>query len=657
MSKKRRGSKSSIPSTLLPPDIHVGACSGSGLAPVPPEGEKSLPNAFFHTGVLICLFLFFISFLYGSSLNHGFTNWDDQMIYGNPVIRSLNWKTILQIFTPQRASTYQPIRLLSYAVDYHFWGLDPLGYRLTNLFFYLLTCILLFFTTRLLLRRILSSSRQASDRMAFFTAFIFAAHPVHVEAVVWLSARKEALHGFFLFLSFYLYMKTGEVQERKKRWLYIGLVLTTFLLAILSKPSAVVMPALILIYEITRREGKVRSFLREHRSFIVASIGISLLFMAILFKAMSEAGGIKPYYGGSMASNWIISVYLILYNIKLLAFTTAYSAAYTITASISVLSKWTILVFSTTLFLFLAVVWSKRKTNLFFFSFFWFLITVLPFLNIIPISTLLADRYVYLASFGYCLVVGFLLNRLYETRKGLSSSVFFKVLALSLFLGLLGSYSWMTLQQNRVWKDSFHLWADVLKKYPWSSLGNSMMGSVFLQRGENEKAARYLERAINIRPTDGISRCNLGIAYARLNQPDKALKEFLEAIRLRPDDDLPQIELSTFYFLQKEYQKSEEVLKGLLRRNPTNAALHLRLGELYRTTDRLPEAVSQIEEAIRLEPQGLDAYEALGSLYLSNLGDLQKAADYYTRAVQMAPESSPKIDEFRWIVQDLAHHR
>ena len=83
--------------------------------------------------------------MYLNSLGNLFTNWDDSMIYANPQIKSLDWRNILEIFTLREGATYQPIRMVSYAIDYHFWKLNPLGYHITNIFFYILTCIMVLF--------------------------------------------------------------------------------------------------------------------------------------------------------------------------------------------------------------------------------------------------------------------------------------------------------------------------------------------------------------------------------------------------------------------------------------------------------------------------------------------------------------------------------
>jgi hypothetical protein len=143
--------------------------------------------------------LMLIGLLYSNTLDHQFTNWDDGMIYGNPLIRNLNWEGVKKLFTPEKGNTYQPVRMLSYAIDYRLWKLNPMGYRITNILFYILTCIMVFFT----LQRISSRLREAHPpdshfRVGLFGSLLFAAHPVHVEAVTWLSARKEVLQGFLL---------------------------------------------------------------------------------------------------------------------------------------------------------------------------------------------------------------------------------------------------------------------------------------------------------------------------------------------------------------------------------------------------------------------------------------------------------------------------
>jgi tetratricopeptide (TPR) repeat protein len=622
--------------------------------------ERSIPwidgdhaRLFFSCLVIALL----VGILYFNSLENQFTNWDDGMIYQNSTIRDLSWKGIDRIFTYSKANTYQPVRMLSYAIDYKFWKLNPTGYRITNILFYILTCMIVYNILRQLSRHLRSNAFPNSHgRVALFGALLFAAHPVHVEAVTWLAARKEVLQGFFFFFAFYLYLK-GREEEGRKKFFYLTFVLFLFLLAVLSKPSAIVFPAIILIYEISLRKDKWVDFVKRHWIFIVFSLFISVLFASVLMKVMWDAGGIKPYRGGTFFNNLIISFYVFIYNIKLLFFTINYSATYTIPVSNPILSLRTIGFIGVTLLLFGLSLWSLKKTKIFFFSFVFFFITLLPYLNIIPISTILADRYVFIASFSFCFLLGIVFNKFYELKTQRFSENFFKLLSVTLFLFILIGYSSMTMRQNRIWENSYTLWADAVEKYPESNTANALMGVVYMDLRMDEKAVTYLEKAVQILPYDYQSRNNLGIVYGNLGQFEKGLKELITAIRLRPEDDHIKINLSVLYQKQKEYKKSEDLLRFLLSKDPINANLHYRLGLLYKEMEHYENAISEMTQAMELAPHIINPYEELGNIYLTKLNDLEKSKFYYKKGIEAAPKAISRVETLRWMIQDLETYR
>jgi len=607
---------------------------------------------------LICFFIALcVGILYFNSLGNQFTNWDDSMIYANSQVRSLGWNNIIKIFTLEKAANFQPIRILSYAIDYYFWKLNPVGYHLTSIFFYVLTCIMVFFTFRHLsagLRE--KASCDSYERVALFGALLFAAHPVHVEAVTWLAARKEVLQGFFFFLGFYLYLKIREITGRKKM-VYLGMVLFAILLAILSKPSAVVFPAAILVYEIAQREDKWMDFIRSHRIFLAILILISIIFASILIKVMWEAGGVKPYRGGSFFNNLLISFYIFVYNIKLLILTVNYSAAYTIPISNPVLSLQTSIFVGVTLLLFALSLWSLKKTKVLFFCFFFFFVTLAPYLNIIPISTLLADRYIFISSLSYCFLLGIGFEQLYHHRMERFSDNFFKLLSIAIFLLLLTGYSCMTINQNKIWRNSYTLWTDAVEKYPDSNTANALMGVVYMDLGMDEKATRYLEKAVQVLPYDYLSRNNLGIVYGRLEQPERALRELLTAIWLKPEDDKIKINLSAFYLRQQEYKKAEEVLNYLLLKNPKDAQLHFRLGMVHKDAGQYEAAVLELQKSMKLAPHIINPYEELGNIYASKLKDIEKSKYYYAKGIEAVPRAKSRVEDLRWMIQDLECQR
>jgi tetratricopeptide (TPR) repeat protein len=608
---------------------------------------------------IICLAIpILISFLYFNSLRNNFVNWDDPgLILQNKKIRSLEWDNIREIFTPQKSTTFQPIRVLSYAIDYNFWKLNPMGYRITNILFYILTSIMVYLTLLHLSKHLREKAfLDSHERVAIFGALLFAAHPVHVEAVTWLSARKEVLQGFFFFLAFYAYLR-GRGEEGSKRIFYLGLVFVSFLLAVLSKPSAVVFPGVILLYEIAKGKEIFLKFFKKNWIFLIATLVVSGISIFIMMKVMIEAGGVKPFPGDSLAKNFLVWVYVFLENIKLLFATINFSAAYSFIITLPFLCVKNIILISIILSMITISVFSLRWTKIIFFSFFFFLLTFLPYLNIIPISTLKADRYVFIASFSYVFLLGIGFGRLYGYQHKKFSEGFFKLISVALFLFLLAGYSFMTIRQNTIWENSYTLWADAVEKNPESSTANALMGVVYMELGMDQDAIKHLEKAVQLLPYDYLSRNNLGIIYGRLNEPEKALNEFSTAMQLRPDDDTIKINLSVFYQRQKEYKKAEEVLQYLLSKNPQSANLHYRLGLIYKDAGNYEAAVSELLKSMELAPHIINPYEELGNIYASKLKDIEKAKYYYARGIEAVPKATPRVEDLRWMIQDLECQR
>lgn len=590
--------------------------------------------------------------LYINTLGNDFTNWDDVMIYSNYRIRSLDGDSLRKIFTYWRGSTYQPVRELSYAIDFYFWKLNPLGYHITNILFYALTCGIVFLTLAKISRHLRDGVGENSHlRVALVGSLLFAAHPVHVEAVTWLAARKEVLQGFFFFTAFYLYLKAREEGGRRKVF-SLGLCLFAILLATLSKPSAIVFPGVLLVYEVTRNRGTWMEFVKKHWVFFLGSACISVIFVSILIQVMIDAGGVKPYRGGSLFNNFLVSYYAFLYNIKLLMFTVNYAASYTIDLPQPFLGPRTLGVVFVTLLLFAWSLWSLKRSKIFFFAFFFFVVTILPFLNLVPSSTILADRYVFLASFSYCFLLGVGFDRLYALRWPGRSEGFFPLLSVSLLLFLLTGYAFMTLQQNRIWENSYTLWADAVEKSPESNTANALMGVVYLDLAMDQEAIKYLEKAVQILPYDYQSLNNLGIVYGRAGMPERAEQALLKALSLRPDDENILINLSVVYQNHQAYGRAEVILKTLLSLHPKDPSLHFRLGWLYKEMGRYESAVAEWVQSSEIYPNP-GIFEELGNLYLSHLGDPEKAKDYYTQGIKVGKPGSLRVEQLRWMVQDL----
>jgi tetratricopeptide (TPR) repeat protein len=306
-----------------------------------------------------------------------------------------------------------------------------------------------------------------------------------------------------------------------------------------------------------------------------------------------------------------------------------------------------------TILLFGFSIWSLKKTRVIFFSLVFFLLTLLPYLNILPISTLLADRYLFIASFSYCLLLGVVFDKFYRLKLTPFSEGFFKLLSISIFFFLLAGYSFMTIQRNRVWENSYTLWADAVEKNPGSNTANALMGVVYMDLGMDEEALKYLEKAVQILPYDYQSRNNLGLVYGRLGESEKALKELLTANYWKSDEYAIRINLSVFYERQKEYEKAIEILKDLISKNPRDGNLYYRLGRIYKVIGDYGMAISAFTKSMELAPHIINPYEELGNIYLHQFNDVEKAKSYYTKGIEAVPQATSKVDMLRRIVQDL----
>ena len=165
-----------------------------------------LPPEFSLQEKLIALLLLTLPVLiaYWPVLSYDFVNWDDPYyVYKNETIAKLNGKTIRTLFSTDTIvmGNWHPFTMISLAIDRAIWGLNPMGYHLTNLILHLLNSILAAF-----LAWKLFSHKWA----ALFTGIAFGLHPLHIESVAWITERKDVLYTAFFFGSWITWIYSGN---------------------------------------------------------------------------------------------------------------------------------------------------------------------------------------------------------------------------------------------------------------------------------------------------------------------------------------------------------------------------------------------------------------------------------------------------------------
>jgi fumarate reductase subunit C len=208
--------------------------------------------------------LFLLTFLvYTPALNNDFVNWDDDgYVYENRNIQSLNLSSLYWMVTSFHEANWHPLTWLSLSLDYALWGLNPLGYHLTNIILHGSNTLLVF----LLVIQLIMKAQEVSGiprpfntklpittksmMVASVTALLFGLHPLHVESVAWVAERKDLLCSLFAFLTLLSYLSYTSSMVTKHRCIWFALCLLLFIFALMSKPMAVTLPVTLLLLDL-----------------------------------------------------------------------------------------------------------------------------------------------------------------------------------------------------------------------------------------------------------------------------------------------------------------------------------------------------------------------------------------------------------------------
>jgi len=517
--------------------------------------------------------------IYARSLGHEFQmSWDDNwyLVY-NDSIRGFSWHNLKTIFSSIYQANYAPLQMLSYMLDYTLWGMNPGGFLATNILFHTLNGLLLYRLIR---------SLHGERLFALVAAAFFLVHPLQVESVAWISCRKNVLSLFLFLLSWEAYQRYKSSEPGQGRNAYLA-SLAAFILSLMAKSTTLVLPLILILYDICFPVGERRLFLKDKIPYVIAAVIFALISMH--FQNTDFQGGIRmPYHGGSpLATAYTMLPVFCLYLWRLL-WPAGLSAVYSPPVHSTVDST----VLLAGLFL-IAVAWCgvrlfkfDRRLG-FWFLFFW--IGLLPFAQIVPILWLITDRYINVSIIAAAALAGaaavYLRNRLSSRCK----HVLYGVIASWLI-----ALSIVSFQRVGVWRDSLSLWSDAVAKQPASNKAWACYGEALRFSGQVDAARRAYERVLASEPDNAEVLAGLGDIYTEKGQLDKGLV----------------------------------LLKRLLVTTPTHVIGWSSLGTNYMKRGNYAEAEKAYKHAQSLQPEAWQVLSMLGTLALTQ-GDFGQARDYF----------------------------
>ncbi len=555
------------------------------------------------------------------SLFNGFTNWDDdKLVIENSYIREISPKSITKIFTSFHLGHYNPIVILSFAVEYFIFGLNPFIFHLNNLLLHILNSILVYYLIFLIGKNTTS---------AFICGILFGIHPLHVESVAWITERKDVLYSFFYLISLVLYVL---YLKNKQKNLYL-LSSIIFIFSLLTKGLAITLPAILLLIDFFINDKITKKDILNKIPFFI----LSALFIILALIGTYVSGATKTEHAFAFYDNFFIGNYGILFYIIKSVFPFNLSALYPIPQKINGMLP-TIFLISplAVIIIFSFAAYSVKYTKKGIFGLGLYLLTIFPVLQFIPSgSAVAADRYIYLPLIGLLYIYTELLLFIY--KKYMMNVKILKVISLFLLFSIFAVFSIMSYNRCRVWQNSRTLWNDVISKYPQASIAYNNRGSYFFEIGEYKQAEEDFLRAIKLKPDYDRAYYNLGLLYAVKKDYDKAIENYNAAIKINPEYTDAINNLGIIYLKKNMTREAFVCFDNVMRIDKNDATAYNNRGNLYLEMEYYADALADLTRALKAKVVYPEASYNRGIVNL-RLKRFKESVNDFNNAIKHKPD-------------------
>lgn len=523
----------------------------------------------------LLLILFAVIVIYANSIDAGFVYDDQNFIVDNRPIKtwlfSRPWDFFARPEVAVWSGIYRPLRTLSFAIDYQLFGLHSAGYHIENLLLHYLNCILVYF---LLLR--LTRSRLVT----FIATLLFAIHPVQIESVTWISSRADLLFSTLTLVCMLLYIKRSEA----KATLSVGFALTLsslYFIALLSKETAIALVPTLLLYDLCfllpNDKRSFKSFVIERVLFYVTIGIVTIGYLALRFSLFENVSQ-KPFWGGSAQANFLTMVEATVYYFRLMIYPTDLTIDY---STYPIIQSWTDssllypLIFFPLLGAILFFQLRRRHFHMLFFAGV-FVLFLLPCWNIIPISAIIAERFLYFPMIGFCAIASYALAYpIFGFSHHLRTIALCCVAVICILLMILTTY------RNNDWKTDFSLWAECVHEYPGNFKGHINLGAGYDERNQISEAITEYYKLLSVNPTHATAYYNLGNLYGSIGLFKLAEKNYLTATKIQHDYWQAYNNLGQLYVNLGLYDRGLWCYNKILVHEPDYAKAHYNIGMLY----------------------------------------------------------------------------
>jgi len=531
--------------------------------------------------------------VYANSLSGDFVFDDTMQIVNNQALHS--WRNLISALTTdvwafQREAGaknipppyYRPLFTAYLTLGYQLFGLWQQGWHLLNLAVQTGATVLVY--------RLFCLLTGGNIRLSLIAGLLFALIPIHVESISWISGIPDPLAALFFVPAMIFYIRWRENGEKK----FLIYALLFYFCSLLCKETPIILPLILLVWELTlnRRKNPDTNFfaaLKQTAVFVVPAA----VYLIVRVSVLGQVNWTHPYNLKTPAGEIYLTIPLaVVYYIKNIIFPFNLSLIYPVDfiKGYGDLNLWiplTILAgLAALLFYF-----RRRVTPLMWLALALFFVPLLPALNlrVFHPDYLIQDRYLYLPSIGFVLLIAALADRLLAADKKIYRQAAFATVAV-----LCISYAAGTIFQNRVWSSSINLWTRAAETKPESLENHYNLGLANLQAKNYREAVENFETALKYPALDqevSLVHTNLGLSKKALGADEEARKDFLKALEIDPQSFEAAINLGAAMFDEGDFAGAEARFRKALQLKPSDISASYNLARTLAKLGRHKEAI------------------------------------------------------------------
>jgi len=567
----------------------------------------------------ICLGLAALTFaVFWQATQFAFLNYDDDLFVSeNPKLAAgwsgpgIAWAFQANLTHHEPGAEYwEPLTLITRLADVQFHGLNPSGHHLTSVLLHLAAGLVLFGAMNALLR---------SPVRAGFIAALFLVHPLHVEAVAWLAARKDVLNGLFYFATIWAYAWYAARPD----WRRYLLVCASFLAANMAKPMAVSLPFVLLLLDFwpLRRlpwpvslPSSIRSALRiglEKIPLLLIAAGVSLLAFlgqedhgamgdAILYPMPVRIGNAAISFCAYLGQTFVPAGLAIFYPHPGNALNWPLAAA----CGIGCLAITAVCVLQARRRPWLIVGWA------------WFIVVLLPVAGIIQIGeSSRADRYTYVALTGIFILcveqaaewIGAWLPRAGSPAAGRAAIT----TGACAILGIAAFLAW---RQTATWRDSISVFSHAIAVTDDNYVAQANLGAALFSSGHKSEGLRHYAEAIRLQQPVLEFHRRAGDEAGRRGDFAAAIHHYGKVVTVLPSDAESHRRLGELLFRVGDYPKALVQYNEVLHYERNDIPARLWIARILIQQHRIPDARGLLGSLLLAEPANAEARQLLDSL-------------------------------------------